>query len=86
MAKTGKLIRKILQGRADTGIGFEELRLLLKNLGFDERIRGSHHIFRRSDIEERLNLQRDGAEAKPYQVRQIRAIIVKYRLGDYDDA
>lgn len=86
MAKAEKLIQKILQGRSDANIGFEELRSLLKNLRFEERIRGSHHIYRRPDVEERLNLQREGAEAKPYQVRQVRAVILKYRLGVNDDA
>ncbi len=86
MAKTNKLIQKILQGRSDAGIGFEELRSLLKSLGFEERVRGSHHIFRRADVEERLNLQREDSKAKPYQVRQVRAIILKYRLGVDDDA
>ena len=56
MGKTDKLIHKILQGRSDASIGFEELRSLLKSLGFEERIRGSHHIYRRADVEERLNL------------------------------
>lgn len=72
MGKNAKLIQKILQGQADANINFEELCALLKSIGFEERIAGSHHIFRRSDIEERLNLQRDGAKAKPYQVRQVR--------------
>lgn len=86
MAKTNKLIEKILRGRSDADIGFEELRSLLKSLGFEERIRGSHHIYRRVDIEERLNLQREGAKAKSYQVRQVRTVILKYRLGVDDDA
>ncbi|MDN5851181.1 MAG: type II toxin-antitoxin system HicA family toxin [Nitrococcus sp.] len=86
MAKTDKLIQKILQGRSDASIGFEELRSLLKTLGFEERIRGSHHIYRRADVEERLNLQREDAKAKPYQVRQVRAVILKYRPGVDDDA
>ena len=30
---------------------------------------------------EMLNLQRDGSKAKPYQVKQVRAAIVKYRLA-----
>ena len=85
MTKTDKLIQKILQGRADTSIDFEELRTFLKSLGFEERVRGGHHIFRRADVEERLNLQREGAKAKPYQVRQVRAVILKYRLGVNDD-
>ncbi|QBQ55495.1 type II toxin-antitoxin system HicA family toxin [Nitrosococcus wardiae] len=59
---------------------------MLKSLGFEERIRGSHHIYRRADVEERLHLQREGAKAKPYQIRQVRAVILKYRLGVDDDA
>jgi len=55
-------------------------------LGFVERIRGSHHIFRRPGIDELINIQRDGSNAKPYQVRQIRAVLVKYQFGDIDDA
>lgn len=33
-------------------------------------------------VEERINLRRDGQNAKPYQVKQVRAVILKYRLGD----
>jgi predicted RNA binding protein YcfA (HicA-like mRNA interferase family) len=86
MATNVKLIQKILQGQADANINFEELCSLLKSFGFEERISGSHHIFRRNTVEERLNLQRDGAKAKPYQVRQVRALILKYRLGSEGDA
>ena len=85
MTKVDKLIQKILLGQADADISFDELRSLLKRLGFVERIRSSHHIFRRADVEERLNLQREGAKAKPYQVRQVRAVILKYQLGVTDD-
>jgi len=45
------------------------------------RIRGSHHVFRKEGIEEMINLQREGNNAKPYQVRQVRYIILKYQLG-----
>jgi hypothetical protein len=37
---------RILQGKSDANINFDELRHLLAWLGFEERIRGSHHIFR----------------------------------------
>jgi predicted RNA binding protein YcfA (HicA-like mRNA interferase family) len=80
MGKYDKLIFKILRGTSDTNIGFGELRDLLLKLGFEERTRGSHHIFRKTDVDERINIQKDGAKAKPYQVRQIRAILLKYRL------
>ena len=85
MARAEKLIRRILRGRADANIPFSGLRGLLKQLGFAERVRGDHHIFTKDSIDEILNLQPKGALAKPYQVRQVREIIVQYRLGeDYD--
>ena len=65
----------------DANIGFDELCALLRHLGFEEKIRGSHHVFRCRDIEELINLQREGAKAKVYQVRQVRAILAKYALG-----
>lgn len=84
MGKYTKLMQKILAGGADTNIEFQMLCLLLTRLGFDERIRGSHHIFPRGDVDEILNLQAKGSKAKPYQVRQVRVILVKYRLGETD--
>ena len=57
---------------------------LLARLGFDERIKGDHHIFSRSDVAEIINLQPKGSDAKAYQVKQIRTIVVKYRLGEMD--
>ena len=51
------------------------------HLGFVERTRGSHHVFRREGVVELVNLQREGKHAKVYQVRQVRAVILRYRLG-----
>jgi predicted RNA binding protein YcfA (HicA-like mRNA interferase family) len=83
MTKFDKLLNKILRGTSDNNISFQELCRLLVRLGFDERTRGSHHIFSKNKIEEILNLQpRSGGKAKPYQVKQVRQIIVKYKLGD----
>jgi len=84
MGKYTKLKQKILAGGSDTNVEFAGLRKLLLRLGFDERIRGSHHIFTRGDVQEILNLQPKDAKAKPYQVKQVRAILVKYRLGGTD--
>jgi len=80
-----KLLRRILEGRSDANIEFSDLCALLLHLGFVERTKGSHHIFRRADAEERINLQRQGSKAKPYQVRQVRAVILRYRLGEVSD-
>lgn len=81
MARYDKLLLRILQGQSDANITFDDLRQLLLYLEFEERIRGSHHLFRKQGIEEKLNLQRDGNKAKPYQVRQVRNVILKYHLG-----
>lgn len=74
----------ILSGRSDANVGFEELRGLLLRLGFTERVRGSHHVFVRPGIEDLVNLQREGSKAKPYQVRQVRSVILRYGLGGED--
>jgi hypothetical protein len=80
MSKHTKTLRQVLLGRADANIAFADLRGLLLALGFDERVRGDHHIFTREDVEEILNLQPVAAKAKVYQVRQVRNMIIKYRL------
>jgi len=85
MGSREKLLRRILDGRSDANIRFSDLRGLLLHLGFEERTRGSHHIFWRADVEARINVQQQGSKAKPYQVRQVRAVILRYRLGDASD-
>jgi len=84
MGKYSKIRQKILSGTADTNIDFSHLCQLLIRLGFEERVGGSHHIFTRDGIEEILNLQPKGSKAKAYQVKQVRSILVKYRLGETD--
>ncbi len=85
MGKAEKVLEAVLAGRSDQNIAFAELRHLLLKLGFDERIRGSHHIFTRPAVEEILNLQPRGAMSKAYQVKQVRGVILKYKLStSYD--
>ena len=72
---------QVLRGTSDANIGFNDLRVLLGTLGFEERIKGSHHIFTREDVEEIVNVQPKGGKAKPYQVRQVRQLITKYKLS-----
>ncbi len=81
MVRHEKLLLKILSGTSDANIKFEDLCNLLKKLGFEMRVRGSHHIFRKEGILEKINLQRETNKAKPYQIRQVRNIILKYKLG-----
>jgi len=82
MSKLEKLLIEILQGTSNTNIRFDELRSLLIKLGFTERIKGSHHIFVKKDIVEIINIQpQSDGKSKPYQVKQIREIIVRYQLA-----
>ena len=81
MGRRRKLLERILSGGSDANISFEQTRNLLKALDFEERIRGSHYKFIRSDIEELINLQEiEGGKCKPYQVRQVREVLLKYNL------
>jgi hypothetical protein len=81
VAKADKTLGRVLQGGSDASIRFDELRSLLRRLGFQERIRGDHYIFSRPGVEEILNLQPRGSQAKAYQVKQVRTVILKYRLA-----
>ncbi|HRJ41940.1 MAG: type II toxin-antitoxin system HicA family toxin [Caldilineaceae bacterium] len=81
MAQRDKTLDRILRGTSDANIPFSDLCQLLRRLGFDERIRGSHHIFTQKGVEEILNLQPQGAKAKLYQVKQVRNVILKYRMA-----
>jgi predicted RNA binding protein YcfA (HicA-like mRNA interferase family) len=76
------IILRVLRGSSDANIRFSELCTLLSRLGFAERIKGSHHIFTREDVAEILNLQPRNSLAKPYQVKQVRKIIIQYKLAE----
>jgi hypothetical protein len=75
----------VLGGRSDANLAFSDLLNLLHALGFSQRISGSHHIIWKEGVIEIMNLQPRGQKAKPYQVRQVRNILVKYGLGANDD-
>ncbi len=80
MSSVRTILADILLGSRDQSVRFDELCRVVRALGFDERIRGSHHIFTKENIDEIINLQPKRDLAKPYQVRQVRQLIHKYRL------
>ena len=86
MSQYEKLLLSVLSGRRDGNILFRDLQKLLDYLGFSVRIKGDHFIYYQEGIEEILNIQPEGNKAKAYQVRQVRNIILKYKLGGDDDA
>ena len=82
MAQWQKLLDRILRGRADANIHFDDLRGLLMRLGFQLiRISGSHHIYAKNDIPEIIDIQplKDG-KAKSYQIKQVRMILTVHGL------
>ena len=50
-------------------------------MGFEKRIKGSHHLFSKDGVDEIVNIQPAGNKAKPYQIKQVRVLIMKYRLA-----
>jgi len=84
VTRHGEFLIRLLSDSADQALRFDELCALLRRLGFSERHRGgSHHIFIRDGVVEILNLHpRGGGEAKAYQVKQVRDIILSYHLAE----
>ena len=81
MSQHQKTLLALLSGTQDAGISFSELQALLIRLGFQCRIRGDHFIFTRDGVAEIVNLHPKNGKAKPYQVKQVRQLVLKYRLG-----
>jgi predicted RNA binding protein YcfA (HicA-like mRNA interferase family) len=77
--KMKKFFEKIC--RNPNNIRFDEMVIFVENLGFtSRRKKTSHQFFTRPDVEEVINLQERKGEVKPYQVRQVIAIVRKYNL------
>ena len=83
MSQYEKLLLSILSGTQDRNLLFADLQAVLDRLGFQCRIKGDHFIYTRDGVEEIINIQSAGNKAKPYQVKQIRNIILKYQLGGW---
>ena len=81
VARWEKVLDVVLRATSDTNVEFLDLCALMTGVGFQERVRGDHHIFSKTGVQEIVNLQPKGSKAKPYQVRQVRNLITRYRLG-----
>lgn len=81
MSQYEKLLLSILSGTRDKNLLFSDLQTVLDRLGFQCRIKGDHFIYTKAGVEEIINIQPAGNMAKPYQVKQVRGIILKYQLG-----
>ena len=86
MSAWKKTRQKLLLGVSDVDVDFESICTMLLRLGFQERRgKGSHRIFFRAGIQEIINLQPIGGKGKAYQMKQIREILLKYKLTQDED-
>ncbi len=75
-----KLLERLAAGSLHN-VTFADLCRLAEALGFRlERVRGSHHIYAHPELSVRLNLQDRHGGAKPYQIRQLLALVEDYNL------
>ena len=78
MTQIAKLLSKLFDGRRLT---FAEFVRLMEAFSFAHiRTQGSHRIFARPGIADQISVQPKGKDAKPYQVKQFRAIVQEYGL------
>ena len=80
MPTNDKILQEIMCVFKDKGIRFAELQKILQASGFQCRVKGDHFIYYKEGIDEIINIQPDGNRAKPYQVKQVRNLILKYKL------
>lgn len=75
-----RLLKRLADGSL-RNVAFADLCRLAEALGFRlDRVRGSHHIYLHRHLSVRLNLQDRQGEAKPYQIRQLLALIEAHNL------
>ncbi|NBV23009.1 MAG: type II toxin-antitoxin system HicA family toxin [Proteobacteria bacterium] len=75
MSREEKPLERLRDFRRDQNWEFGELCGLLQRLGFEMRIAGSHHFFRRPGVNVAINLQPQSGKVKAYQVRQVRNVL-----------
>jgi hypothetical protein len=76
---------KILENPTNTKFD-DLLRICTDNFG-EPRITGSHHIFKMPWAgDPRINIQKDGKMAKPYQVKAVKRAIEKLKEVKKDES
>ena len=81
MGKGEKLAAKLLSGKSDKNFSFDDLCYVLERAGFHlRRGKGSHRIYYKEGVIEIINVQPRNGKAKPYQVKQVRDLLLKYKI------
>ena len=72
MSKAEKFAAKILSGKSDKNLAFNDLCYVLERADFQFRSgKGSHRIYSKEGVLEIVNVQPRNGKAKPYQVKQV---------------
>jgi HicA toxin of bacterial toxin-antitoxin, len=81
MPDPDKIKAALLDSAKDYGHRFSDVVGFLEATGWRRRTKGSHHIFTRPGVPLLLNLQPEhSGKAKAYQVRQVRHVLLKFKL------
>jgi predicted RNA binding protein YcfA (HicA-like mRNA interferase family) len=81
MNRAEKIKAKLLSGKGYHNFLFGDLVMVLELIGFVHvRSNGSHRFFTHPTIPEPVNIQPQKGKCKPYQLRQVRNIILEHRL------
>ena len=80
MTRFEKLYRQIIV-KGKTSVSFNDLQFFVEKLGFTGRCEGDHFIYHLDGVNEIINIQPDGKDAKKYQVKQVKKVVEKYKLG-----
>ena len=75
-----KFQEALFRGNRDANLDFDSMRRYLTALGFEERSKGSHFVFRVPGIGRPLNLQPRASHCKAYQVRQVRKVLAELNM------
>ena len=74
-----KLLERLKNSRKN--VQYSDFVALIEAFGFEhDRARGSHTIYKHSDVPKIINIQNDKGHAKPYQVGQFLDLVKKYNL------
>ena len=83
MSRYDKIRSDIMSGNCDKNISATDMKFFLDKIGAThKKTTGSHTLYTIDNIPELINIQPKNGKIKPYQVKEIRNIIKKYRIGE----
>ena len=74
MSAFDKLIKKIF---SNSNVSYKEAEKLLINLGFEFKVKGSHHVFRKKDYPSNITLKKR-KELYSYQINELKQVLIDH--------